>query len=896
MSQAEALTASQLREAFLAFFEKRGHRRVPSSSLVPQNDPTLLFTNAGMVQFKDVFTGREKRDYARATTSQKCVRAGGKHNDLDNVGFTARHHTFFEMLGNFSFGDYFKADAIAFAWEFVTKTLSIDAGRLAVTVFNGEKGVPWDEEAHQLWAKQGVRTDRILKLGYKDNFWAMGDTGPCGPCSEIHFHQGDDLPCAEEAAGRKCQGVACDCDRWLEIWNLVFMQFERKEKDSPLIPLPKPSIDTGAGLERVASVVQGKRSNYDTDLFRAILSRVSELAKKPYGKSESDDASMRVIADHSRAAAFLIADGVLPSNEGRGYVLRRIMRRAIRHGERLGLTEPFLHRSVERVTELMSDVYRELTDNRSLILKATQHEEESFRNTLGNGLRLLDEQFAKLRQSGAAVLPGPIVFKLHDTFGLPPDLTEIIAKEHGFTADMDGYKAHAATVHTSGGKLGSDTAVSDVYKALEQKLPATAFLGYDGDGHEGEGSLRAILKKGAEVPQASAGDEVELVFDRTPFYGESGGQLGDTGRAVGSGGKTEVEILDAQKPAGALVLHKAKVKQGTVKVGESFQLSVDGQRRSSIRANHSATHLMHKALKLVLGDHVKQAGSIVAPDYLRFDYSHFSAPSGEQLEQVEDLVNGWIRDNAAAQTKLMKLDEAKASGAVALFGEKYGEQVRVVSVHPESTELCGGTHVKRTGDIGLFKITSESSIASGVRRIVALTGLGALAHVREQEKELRRAAELLKAPPKELAKRVEATLKRLKEVEKKAEDAAVRASQGNASGSQEIREVNGVKVLTSRVDPAEAKLFRGLADKLRDQLQSGVVALGGQTEDGKALILVAATKDVVAKGLKAGDLVREMAKEVGGSGGGKPDLAQAGGTDPTKIPAAFDKLLQLVKG
>ncbi len=688
------MTAAQVREAFLSFFEKQGHRRVASSPLVPQNDPTLLFTNAGMVQFKDVFTGREKRDYTRATTSQKCVRAGGKHNDLDNVGFTARHHTFFEMLGNFSFGDYFKKDAIAYAWEFVTQTLKLDQSRLAVTVFNGEKGIPWDEEAFELWAKQGVARERIYKLGYKDNFWAMGDTGPCGPCSEIHFHQGDDIPCVEEKAGRKCQGVACDCDRWLEIWNLVFMQFERKEKDAPLVPLPKPSIDTGAGLERVTAVVQGKRSNYDTDLFQALLSTIGEIAGKKYGENEDTSASMRVIADHSRAAAFLIADGVQPSNEGRGYVLRRIMRRAIRHGAKLGLSETFLFKSVDRVIELMGDAYPELRENRSFIVEQTRFEEESFRRTLDRGLKIIADEFEKVGKAGQKTVSGEAAFLLHDTYGFPIDLTEIIAGEKGYTVDRTRYEALLEEERGRGSFGGSgQAAVGEVYHRIAEKLGPTVFLGYEGVGHEGEGSLRAIIKGGIEAERAVAGDEVELIFDRTPFYGESGGQVGDTGRIVAHGGKAVAKVSDAQRPVQHLVVHKAKLEQGELKLGDVAQLGVDGERRNAIRANHSATHLLHKALKLVLGDHVKQAGSIVAPDYLRFDYSHFAAPSAEQLEQVEDWVNRWVRENAEAQTKLMGIEEAKKSGAVALFGEKYGDTVRVVSVHPQSTELCGGTHV-----------------------------------------------------------------------------------------------------------------------------------------------------------------------------------------------------------
>ncbi|MHB8874944.1 MAG: alanine--tRNA ligase [Myxococcaceae bacterium] len=892
-----ALSAAEVRESFLRFFEERGHRRVPSSPLVPHNDPTLLFTNAGMVQFKDVFTGRERRDYTRATSSQKCVRAGGKHNDLDNVGFTARHHTFFEMLGNFSFGDYFKADAIAYAWEFVTRTLAIDPRRLAVTVFNGEKGIPWDEEAFELWAKQGVPRERILKLGYKDNFWAMGDTGPCGPCSEIHFHQGDDLPCAEAAAGRPCLGVACDCDRWLEIWNLVFMQFERKEKDAPLLPLPKPSIDTGAGLERVTAVVQGKRSNYDSDLFAPLLQKVAQLSGKKYGAGEDESASMRVIADHSRATAFLIADGVQPSNEGRGYVLRRIMRRAIRHGSKLGLDEVFLPKTVEVVLDIMSSAFPELEENRSFVLEATRHEEESFRRTLDRGLKMIDEEIAKLAKAGGKVLSGDAVFFLHDTHGFPWDLTQIIARERGFDIDQAGYEARMAKQREQGAFGGSgEKAVGEIWHRLRERLGETVFLGYEETGHEGEGSVQAMVKGGAEVREAREGEEVEVVFDRTPFYGESGGQVGDTGEVTARGGKTVAAVQDAFRPVPGLVVHKLKLSQGGLAVGDMAGLAVDAVRRRAIRANHSATHLLHKALKTVLGDHVKQAGSVVAPDQLRFDYSHFAAPTPEQLEKVEDLVNEWIRDNAEASTRVMALDEAKKSGAVALFGEKYGDKVRVVSVHPLSTELCGGTHVRRTGDIGLFKILSEASIASGVRRIVALTGVGAFSYLREAERELRRAADTLKTTPRDLVKRIDAFQKRAKELERKAEDAAVRASSASSgSAAENVREIDGVKVLTSRVDPADAKILRGLADRYRDQLKSGIVGLGGQTADGKALILVAATKDLVEKGYKAGDLVREMAKEVGGAGGGKPDMAQAGGPDPSRIAQALDKLYELIK-
>jgi alanyl-tRNA synthetase len=888
-------TAAQVREAFLRYFEQRGHTRVSSSSLVPSNDPTLLFTNAGMVQFKDVFTGREKRAYVRATSSQKCVRAGGKHNDLDNVGFTARHHTFFEMLGNFSFGDYFKADAVAFALDFVTRELGIPKERLAATVFAGDKGIPGDEEAFGLWRNQGLSEDRVHRLGYQDNFWAMGDTGPCGPCSEIHFHQGDDLPCAEEAAGRTCLGVACDCDRWLEIWNLVFMQFERREKDGPLVPLPRPSIDTGAGLERIAAVVQGVRSNYDTDLFTPLIARATELSRKTYGKNEADDASLRVIADHSRATAFLISDGVQPSNEGRGYVLRRIMRRAIRHGARLGLEEPFLDKTVDRVIELMSGAFSELRENRSFVLQATRHEEESFRRTLDRGLRLIDEEIAKVRAAQGSALPGEVVFFLHGTHGFPWDLTQLIARERGLDIDLPGYQKLMDSERERGTFGGSgDRAIADLWPKLRATLGKdTEFLGYQGAGEVGDGRVVALVLGGKEVAEARAPARLEVVTDQTPFYGESGGQVGDTGRLERSDGSLRALVLDAQRPVPGLVSHQVQLEKGSLKVGETVHLVVDGERRNAIRRNHSATHLLHRALKVVLGDHVKQAGSVVAPDYLRFDYAHFQAPATAELERVEDLVNGWIRENADATTRVMALDEAKAAGAVGLFGEKYGDQVRVVCVHPETTELCGGTHVRRSGDIGLFKLTSESSIASGVRRIVALTGSGALAWVREMEHELRRAADVLRTSPKELVKRAEATQKRLKELEREVETVALQASSVSGDAFSQVREVNGIKVLATRVEPADAKRYRGLADQYRDRLKSGVVVVWGE-KDGKGLVLVAATKDLVAKGLSAGDMVREVARETGGAGGGKADLAQAGGADPLLLAAAVEHLVARV--
>ncbi len=841
------LSADQIRERFLSFFAERGHKRVASSSLVPANDPTLLFTNAGMVQFKDVFTGRETRDYARATTSQKCVRAGGKHNDLDNVGFTARHHTFFEMLGNFSFGDYFKADAVKWGWELVTKGLGLDPTRLAVTVFKGEDGIPADEEAAEYWVKAGVPKDRVFRLGLKDNFWAMGDTGPCGPCSEIYFYMPGGNPDPKDVVG--------ESDKWVEIWNLVFMQFERKEAGGKLIPLPKPSIDTGAGLERVCAAVQGKQSNYDTDLFTPLLARVQQLSGKPTSPSS------RVIADHSRAAAFLIGDGVMPSNEGRGYVLRRIMRRAIRHGHQmLSLREPFMHDTVSAVIDLMSNAYPELRANQKFILEATRHEEASFRRTLENGLALIDKEVERMKSAGEKVLKGETVWFLHDTHGMPPDVTKIILQEKGLDAEEPKRPEREEKF------ASSVKALSDIWL----KQPETKFLGYE-----------TLAATGTVI----AVDGADFAVDQTPFYGESGGQVGDTGTANGA------RVIDTLKEGG-VIIHR--LEKGSLKVGDKVTLQVDGERRDMIRANHSATHLLHKALRVVLGEEVKQKGSIVAPDYLRFDYSCFKQPTPEQLEKIEDLVNKWIRENKISETKLMKIDEARAAGAVALFGEKYGEQVRVVTVHPETTELCGGTHVKASGDIGLLKITSESSIASGVRRITALTGVGALQYVRELQRDLDSAAAVLKAPRAELARRIEQSQKRIKELEKKLEEIQLKGSSAKTNG-ESVREVNGIKVLTQHMDSADAGLMRKLADRYRDQLKSGVVGLGGTTADGKALVLVAATKDLVEKGLKAGDLVKQLAADIGGSGGGKPDMAQAGGPDPSKIPQALARLYELVK-
>jgi len=875
-------TAAEIREAFLRFFEERGHRRVASSPLVPQNDPTLLFTNAGMVQFKDVFTGREKRDYTRATTAQKCVRAGGKHNDLENVGFTARHHTFFEMLGNFSFGDYFKKDAVAWGWEFVTspKWLGLAKDRLAATVFDGEGGLPWDEEAFELWKAQGVPPDRIYKLGAKDNFWAMGDTGPCGPCSEIHFFQGNDIPCAEEKAGRACLGVACDCDRWLEIWNLVFMQFERSQ-DGGLTPLPKPSIDTGAGLERMASVAQGKRSNYDTDLFQNVIHAIEKVAGKTYGKQEDDDVSMRVIADHARATTFLVGDGVLPSNEGRGYVLRRIMRRAIRHGKRLGLEKLFLADVCGAVIAEMGQAYPEIRENRAFVTKVASQEEESFRRTLDKGLAILEEEMARLAKAKETVVPGKVAFQLYDTFGFPMDLTRVIAAERGLGVDEAGFDRNMAEQRARSEWKGSgEQAVTDLHKQIATELGETRFVGYETTRAQAE--VKAILADGARVARATQGQKVEIVAAATPFYGESGGQVGDVGTIAGPSGK--VEVKDAQRPVEGLVVHAGVVEAGTIAVGDMVDLAVDERRRDLIRANHSATHLLHLALRERLGEHVKQAGSIVAPDYLRFDFSHFHPLADEDVKAIETRVNDLVRENAETETAVLHLRDARKTGAVMIFGEKYGDVVRVVRIGP-SKELCGGTHVRRTGDIAFFKIASEESIAAGVRRIVAYTGPRAVELSQREADELRRAAALLKAGAFEVAQKIEAAQRRVKELERALEEASSRIAAAQSGDlASRAKEIGGAKVLVARVQ-GDGKSLRELADKLRDKLGKGVVALAAE-QDGKAILLVAVTRDLTAK-VKAGDLVKEGAKLVGGSGGGKPELAQAGGSDPSGIDKAL---------
>ena len=884
------MTGHELRDRFLRYFERNGHAIVRSSPLVPANDPTLLFTNAGMVQFKAVFLGEERRDYVRATTCQKCVRAGGKHNDLENVGRTARHHTFFEMLGNFSFGDYFKTEAIAHAWQFLTRDLALPPARLCATVFTD------DDEAFELWTAY-LPADRILRLGEKDNFWAMGDTGPCGPCSEIHYHQGDHLPCAEEAAGRRCLGPACECDRWLEIWNLVFMQFDR-DAGGRLTPLPKPSIDTGMGLERVAAVVQGKSSNFDTDLIRPLIADVERRSGKAYGAREADDVSMRVIADHARATAFLIADGVLPSNEWRGYVLRRIMRRAMRHGRMLGLVEPFLWEVTGTVADLMGAVYPELVEQRGRVADVVRLEEERFADTLDRGLERIDTEVGQSAgwpagSEGRRRVPGRVLFTLYDTFGFPVDLAQEVLEDRGFAVteetqaeyetemEAQRVRARASATFGTGGAGSGDDAVA-LYQRLSAELPRAEFLGYEGLGAPAR--ILAMVAGGRRQREAVAGDEVELILDRTPFYAESGGQIGDTGTVTGRQGRGEV--VDTQYRGAGLIAHRLRVSEGGFREGEDVAVAVESPRRQGLRLHHTGTHLLHAALRRVLGTHVTQAGSLVAPDRLRFDFTHGKPVKDRDLERVEDLVNEAVRDNIAVDPFWTELDAALRMGAMALFGEKYGERVRVIRIGDFSTELCGGTHLDATGQIGLFKVTTEGAVASGVRRLEAVTGSAALAHVGQEEQALRQAADLLRIPPLELPGRVQKLLDEQKGLEKQLGELEARLAKSRAQDLVAgAREVAGIPVVVARLDGLDPEGLRTVADSVRERLGSGVIVLGAVTNNATNLVS-AVTKDLTAR-VPANKLIQQVAKVVGGGGGGRPDLAQAGGKNPAELDRAL---------
>ncbi len=876
------MTAADVRSAFLEFFQKHGHAVVASSSLVPTNDPTLLFTNAGMNQFKDVFTGAEQRPYKRATSSQKCVRAGGKHNDLDEVGKTPRHHTFFEMLGNFSFGDYFKEDAIAWAWELLSKVYAIDTSRLVVTVYGGDKdlaGVAPDDEARAIWKKvTGFGDDRIIGLGKQDNFWQMGDTGPMGPCTEIHFNF--------DAQGKWPTTDPASWKGWLEIWNLVFMQFERREKDGPLHALPAPSVDTGAGLERVTSVVQGVRTNYDTDLFRPIIDEAAAVSGIAYGAGPETDTALRVIADHARCSAFLIADGVLPDKTTREYTLRRIFRRAVRHGQQhLKITEPFMHKICARVVDLMGTQFPELRERQSLIAKVTLDEETRFRATLDRGLKQLEDELGELRRAGGGTLPGKKVFTMYDTFGFPDDLTKIIAEERGLKIDEEGFKAELAAARASSKFVGAGDAVGRIYKELANELGPTLFLGYEGRGTAGDGTLRAIIIDGKRVDRAEQGATVALVFDQTPFYGSSGGQIGDTGTVRSS--LAEIRIDNTEKPVGDMHVLLGEVMTGSLAVGDKVTFQVDEARRDRIRANHSATHLLHHALKHVLGDHVGQKGSLVAPDRLRFDFTHGAPMTHEQKRQVEDLVNLEIRRNIDSVIEVLPLDQAKQKGAVAMFGEKYGDQVRVVSIGGESIEFCGGTHVRRAGDIGLFKILGEQGIAQGVRRIEAVTGAGALDYLRKLEDELMRTGDRLKVQPFEVAQRVDKLVADQKVLDREIGQLKQRLASGGGGRDllSEAVMIKGIMVLAAALDVDDAKVLRDTGDQLRDKLGSGVVILAG-TGGSEVKLVAMVTKDLIGK-VSAGKLLGEVAAQLGGRAGGKPEMAQGGGKDAAAVPQAL---------
>jgi len=891
------MTGSEIREAFLRYFERNGHTRVRSSPLVPADDPTLLFTNAGMVQFKRVFLGDERRDYVRATTCQKCVRAGGKHNDLENVGHTARHHTFFEMLGNFSFGDYFKAEAIAFAWELITRDLAIDPRRLLATVYTD------DDDAFGLWKKIAGLDDRtILRLGEKDNFWAMGDTGPCGPCSELHFHQGDHLPCAEEAAGRSCLGPACECDRWLEIWNLVFMQFNR-DASGRMTPLPRPSIDTGMGLERIAAVLQGKLSSWETDLFAPIIARVGDLAGKRYGAGEDDDVSMRVIADHGRTATFLIADGVTPSNEWRGYVLRRIMRRAMRHGRLLGLTEPFLWQTVGWVGDVMGQAYPEVVAERARIVDTVRSEEERFAETLDSGMRLINEYAGIHGRQGPRDLMTPLeldgrfLFRLYDTHGFPRDLAEEIFQEKGwrvteathadYEAEMTAQRdrARAGTAFAAGEE--SETAA--VFQRLSAEIPPVEFVGYET--LTTPARILALVRGVQRVREATEGEEVEVILDRTPAYAESGGQVGDTGTLIGRQGRGE--IVDTYYRGAKLIVHRVKVRAGGFHENEDVAVAVETPRRLGLRQHHTGTHLLHAALRRVLGTHVGQAGSLVAPDHLRFDFSHGGSVKDREVEQIEELVNEQVQANTPVTHEVMDLEAALASGAMALFGEKYGDRVRVVRIGDFSTELCGGTHLDATGQIGFFKVDTEGAVAAGVRRIEAVAGTAAVEAVARQQRVLREIGDILKIAPPEAPQRLRKLLDEQRTLERQLGELEARLARSRADELVAgARQVNGVAVVAGRIDGLDPDGLRAVADRLRDRLGSGIVCVGSVV-DGKVNLVAAVTRDLTRR-FHAGKLVQEVARAVGGSGGGRPDLAQAGGKEPARLDSALDGVYDAV--
>ncbi|MHB1245548.1 MAG: alanine--tRNA ligase [Sulfuriferula sp.] len=860
------MKSSEIRQRFLDFFARHGHTPVASSPLVPGNDPTLLFTNAGMVQFKDVFLGRETRSYVRAASSQRCVRAGGKHNDLDNVGYTARHHTFFEMLGNFSFGDYFKRNAIQFAWEFLTQELGIDKEKLWVTVYHT------DDEAHTIWTTEiGVPDERVIRIGDKptggsDNFWQMGDTGPCGPCTEIFYDHG------AEVAGGPPGSAEEDGDRYIEIWNLVFMQFNRDDTGT-LHPLPKPSVDTGMGLERISAVMQHVHSNYDIDLFQALI----HAAARVTGSTDLTDNSLKVIADHIRACAFLITDGIIPGNEGRGYVLRRIIRRAIRHGYRLGQKRPFFHLLVADLAAAMGAAYPELVAAQTRVIAVLKQEEERFAETLEHGMGILEQAL----QSGSKILDGATAFKLYDTYGFPLDLTADLGRERGFTVDTDGFDAAMEAQR----KRARAASKFSMQTGMHFDGQTTEFHGYETLTLESR--ILALYREGSPVEHINAGETAVIVLDRTPFYAESGGQVGDSGEL--RSGSSAFMVDDTQKIQPDVFGHNGMLQTGSLKIGDIVTAQVDAEARSRAACNHSATHLLHAALRQILGDHVTQKGSLVDAARTRFDFAHSAAVNTAQLAQIENLVNREIRRNLVVATQLMNYDAAIAHGAMALFGEKYGDQVRVIGMGEFSTELCGGTHVSRSGDIGLFKIVSESGVAAGIRRIEAVTGPAALAMTQAQQQQILEAAALLKAPPQELQQKIAQIVDNVKHLEKELERLKSRlaAAQGDELISQAIT-VGEAKILAAILEGADVKTLRETVDKLKDKLKSCAIVLGS-CSDGRVTLIAGVTTDLTSK-VKAGELANFVASQVGGKGGGRPDMAQAGGTEPAQLPAALQSV------
>jgi len=876
------MTGSDLRAAFLSYFGRNGHKVLPSSSLVPGTDPTLLFTNSGMVQFKEYFLGLGPASLTRAATAQRCLRVSGKHNDLENVGYTARHHTLFEMLGNFSFGDYFKKEAIFFGWDFLTREVGLDGKRMTVSVFRE------DDEAYDLWHKtMGVPASRIVRFDEKDNFWAMGPTGPCGPCSEIIYDQGDGVGC-----GRPGCAVGCDCDRFLEIWNLVFMQFNQDESGKKT-PLPRPSIDTGMGLERLAAVVQGVKSNYDTDFFQPILKEISRLSSVSPGKSKATDDAMRVVADHARATAFLIADGILPSNEGRGYVLRRIMRRALRHGKKLGFDGPFLHQVAAVVVREFSAAYPELAKSSSFIDTVAMHEEKRFIETLDAGLRMVEEEFARIGTGGRTVFAGEVAFKLYDTYGFPVDLTADLCRERGVTLDSEGFEKEMERQRTQsrvswkGGEAGaSDSAAAE----LVRSGVSVAFVGYER--HTASAKVAALFLGGVRGTTARAGEEIDLVTDVTPFYGEGGGQVGDAGAAYGDGFR--LGVIATRRPTPELIIHRAKVAEGTIREGQVVELAVDEAARRRTQANHTATHLLQAALRKVLGGHIKQAGSYVGPDKLRFDFTHFEAVPHEALREVESLVNDVVFAATPVTWEILPYDAAIAAGAMAFFGEKYGDAVRMVSVPGLSRELCGGTHVRNTIEIGLFRVLSEGALAAGVRRIEALTGSSALRHLREEADLLHDISRDLKVSPGDAPDRVRKLFAQIRALEKDLQEARRRASR-DLAGEVLAKAVKAgdVTLVTAEVEPMDAVALRDLADRVKGKLKGGILLLG--SVQGERCHLVAGVTDDLTAVYSASDIVKKASAFVGGGGGGRKDMAQAGGSRIEGLPDALGSLSAWVK-